>query len=77
MEDVVAVLAAERARQLAAGATPLVVCDNRAAVTSLREIALGKVSFRQVLDTTLRSFVAGRQQAENERRANVRAQRPL
>ena len=33
------VLAAERARQLSRGASPLVDCDNKPAVTSLREIA--------------------------------------
>jgi DNA-directed RNA polymerase subunit omega len=39
------ILAAERARQIARGAPPLVECDNKAAVTSLREIAEGKVKF--------------------------------
>lgn len=41
------ILAAERARQLARGADPLVQCDNKPAVTSLREIARGVVSFRE------------------------------
>jgi DNA-directed RNA polymerase subunit omega len=62
------VLAAERARQLNAGAPPLVVCDNRAAVTSLREIAIGKVSFRESLDTIMGTFLAGRQEMERERK---------
>jgi DNA-directed RNA polymerase subunit omega len=39
------ILAAERARQLAKGARPLVRCDNKPAVTALREIAEGKVNF--------------------------------
>ncbi len=39
------ILAAERARQLAKGARPLVRCDNKPAVTALREIAEGKVKF--------------------------------
>jgi DNA-directed RNA polymerase subunit omega len=51
-------LAAGRARQLASGVTPLVVCNNRPAVTSLREIALGKVSMRETLDTVLREHGA-------------------
>lgn len=39
------ILAAERARQLSRGAEPMVECDNKPAVTSLREIADGKVRF--------------------------------
>ena len=39
------ILAAERARQLSRGAPPMVECDNKVAVTSLREIAEGKVRF--------------------------------
>ena len=39
------ILAAERARQLSKGARPLVRCDNKPAVTALREIAEGKVNF--------------------------------
>ncbi len=38
-------LGAERARQLSRGASPLLRCDNKPAVTSLREIAEGKVKF--------------------------------
>jgi DNA-directed RNA polymerase subunit omega len=41
------ILAAERARQLSKGAKPLVVCDNKPPVTSLREIADGKVNFNE------------------------------
>lgn len=40
-------LAAERARQLSKGAPPLVQCDNKPAVTALREIAEGRVRFRE------------------------------
>lgn len=36
-------LAARRARQLAKGAKPLIVADNRDVVIALREIAAGKV----------------------------------
>ena len=39
------ILASERARQLSKGARPLLRCDNKPAVTSLREIADGKVRF--------------------------------
>ena len=39
------ILAAERARQLSKGARPLVRCDNKPAVTALREIAEGRVRF--------------------------------
>jgi DNA-directed RNA polymerase subunit omega len=41
------ILAAERARQLSKGARPLVRCDNKPAVTALREIADGKVKFQE------------------------------
>ena len=41
------ILAAERARNLAKRARPLVVCDNKPAVTALREIADGKVRFNE------------------------------
>ncbi|MBP8196663.1 MAG: DNA-directed RNA polymerase subunit omega [Deltaproteobacteria bacterium] len=41
-------LAAERARQLAQKRSkPFIKCDNKAAVTSLREIADGKIWFRE------------------------------
>ena len=43
------ILAAERARQLSKRARPLVVCDNKPAVTSLREIANGQVRFRETI----------------------------
>ena len=43
------ILAAERARQLAKGGVPLVECDNKPAVTSLREIADGHVKFNEVV----------------------------
>ena len=55
------VLAAECARQLSRGATSLVECDNKPAVTSLREIAEGYVSFREDVKATVTEFI-------NERR---------
>ena len=51
-------LAAKRARELASGRPPLVDCDNKFAVTSLREIAAGKVTSHESLDEVLRSHVA-------------------
>jgi DNA-directed RNA polymerase subunit omega len=41
------ILAAERARMLSKRSQPLVVCDNKPAVTALREIAEGKVRFQE------------------------------
>lgn len=41
------ILAAERARQLSKGGKPLVACDNKPAVTALREIADDKVKFNE------------------------------
>ena len=41
------ILAAERARQLSKGAVPLVECDNKPAVTALREIAASHVKFNE------------------------------
>jgi len=41
------ILAAERARQLAKGAQPWIECDNKPAVTALREIAASKVRFAE------------------------------
>ncbi|HJZ86551.1 MAG TPA: DNA-directed RNA polymerase subunit omega [Polyangia bacterium] len=51
------ILAAERARQLAKGSKPLVKCDNKPAVTALREIAEGKVSFQQNVEETVQTYL--------------------
>jgi DNA-directed RNA polymerase subunit omega len=51
------ILAAERARQLAKGAHPLVECDNKPSVTSLREIAAGKVRFQENVVETVRVYL--------------------
>ena len=65
------ILAAERARQLAGGASRLVVCNNKPAVTALREIGHGKVAFKEDIDETVRAFVADRKLIDGEnRRAN-------
>lgn len=52
------ILAAERARQLAKGNTPLVTCDNKAAVTALREIAESRVRFSEDVRTTVMEYLA-------------------
>jgi DNA-directed RNA polymerase subunit omega len=51
------VLAAERARQIAGGARPLVRCENKPAVTSLREIARGMVRFNESVEMTVRQYL--------------------
>ncbi len=57
------VLAAERARQLSRGLEPLVQCDNKPAVTSLREIAHGSVTFREDITEVVRQYVEERRAA--------------
>ena len=57
------VLAAERARQIARGATPLVDCDNKPAVTALREIAAGIVEFREDVKETVTEYINERRKA--------------
>jgi DNA-directed RNA polymerase subunit omega len=52
------ILAAERARQLANGAKALVRCDNKPAVTSLREIANSRVRFNESVETTVGQYLA-------------------
>lgn len=51
------ILAAERARQLSKGAQPLVACDNKPAVTALREIADGHVRFNENVRDVVQEFL--------------------
>lgn len=51
------ILGSTRARQLSRGASPLVECDNKPAVTALREIADGSVKFNEDVNVTVRSFL--------------------
>jgi DNA-directed RNA polymerase subunit omega len=51
------ILAAERARQIAKGAPPLMRCDNKAAVTALREIADAKVKFSEDVTATIEEYL--------------------
>ena len=62
------ILAASRARQLALGGRRLVVCDNKSAVTALREISAGKVRFRENVDTVIRAFLVERTAVDDENR---------
>lgn len=57
------VLASERARQIARGAAPLTECDNKPAVTALREIADQKVRFREDVTDVVRDFISERRDA--------------
>jgi len=66
------ILAAERARQLARGAPPQVACSNRWAVTALREIGAGGVSFRENVEDTVRAFLKERKQLDGEKRRTTR-----
>jgi DNA-directed RNA polymerase subunit K/omega len=51
------ILGAERARQLAKGAKSMVECDNKPAVTALREIAEGDVHFVEDVQDMVRKYL--------------------
>ena len=51
------ILAAERARQLSKGGKPLVACDNKPAVTALREIADAKVKFNEDVTSAVDDYL--------------------
>lgn len=51
------ILGAERARQIAGGGKPLVRCDNKPAVTALREVAKGRVRFNENVEGTIRQYL--------------------
>jgi DNA-directed RNA polymerase subunit omega len=50
-------LASQRARQLMKGAPQMVPSKNKAAVTSLREIAAGKVYFHRDVTEVVEQFI--------------------
>jgi DNA-directed RNA polymerase subunit omega len=52
------ILAAERARQLANGGHALIRCENKPAVTALREIAAGMVRFNENVESTIRQYLS-------------------
>lgn len=56
-------LASERARQISRGSDALVECDNKPAVTALREIAQGDVKFRENVRETVNEFIQERREA--------------
>jgi len=58
------VLAAERARQLSKGARPLVECNNKPAVTALREIAESRVRFIEDVGDVITSYIEETKEAD-------------
>jgi DNA-directed RNA polymerase subunit omega len=52
------ILGAERARQIANGGRALVRCDNKPAVTALREIARGQVRYNESVEGTVNQYIA-------------------
>jgi DNA-directed RNA polymerase subunit omega len=52
------ILASARARRIMKGASPLVRCRNKANVTSLREIAAGRVHFDRPSHQALEEWIA-------------------
>jgi DNA-directed RNA polymerase subunit omega len=68
------ILGAERARQLANGGRALVACANKPAVTALREIAKGQVSFNESVENTVNQYLAEKKaHAEPQKRVRSRA----
>ena len=61
------ILAAERARMLSRRARPLVECDTKAAVTSLREIAANKVRFTENIKENVEVYLEEMRQRGNKR----------
>ncbi len=59
------ILGAERARQLANGGRALVRCDNKPAVTALREIARGQVRYNESVEGTVNQYLAEKK-SQNE-----------
>jgi DNA-directed RNA polymerase subunit omega len=57
------ILGAERARHLANGGRALVQCDNKPAVTALREIANGQVRFNESVEGTVNQYLAEKKAA--------------
>jgi DNA-directed RNA polymerase subunit omega len=51
------ILAAERARQISKGGKPLIECDNKPAVTALREIADSKVKFNEDVTSAVDDYL--------------------
>jgi DNA-directed RNA polymerase subunit omega len=63
------ILGAERARQLANGGRALVQCENKPAVTALREIAKGQVRYKESVESTVNQYLAEKKnQGEAQKR---------
>jgi hypothetical protein len=58
----------DRFLQVCRRAARLVVCNNKPAVTALREIGSGKVAFKEDIDETVRTSVADRKRIDGENR---------
>lgn len=65
------ILGAERARQIANGGRPLVRCENKAAVTALREIANGQVRYNESVESTVNQYLSEKK-SQNEATKRVR-----
>ena len=52
------ILAADRARQISKGAPSMVRCDNKPAVSALREIADSKVRFAEDVRSTVNEYLS-------------------
>jgi DNA-directed RNA polymerase subunit omega len=61
------ILAAERARMLSRRARALIECENKAAVTSLREIAANKVHFTEDIKENVELYLEEMRQRGNKR----------
>jgi DNA-directed RNA polymerase subunit omega len=66
------ILGAERARQLANGGRALVRCENKAAVTALREIAKGQVRYNESVENTVNEYLAEKKAAFEPARKRTR-----
>lgn len=68
------ILGAERARQIAKGARPLIECSNKPAVTALREIATGDVRFVEDVEGAVGDYLEDLKQRQH--RSSVDRQHP-
>ncbi len=60
------VLASQRARQLSKGAAPLVTCNNKPAVTALREIAASKVRFTENIQEVVADYLENAKELKDQ-----------
>ena len=67
------ILGAERSRQLSKGAKAMVRCDNKPAVTALREIADDRVRFNESVHETVDQYLKEKRAGVSVTDANARA----